>query len=289
MTIVIKASDANNDGVGLSFQTYINNFDKNFAAGGRGFFSSRARRLRGTPEHAFSESTQQSIGDTDHRRVVVGHQAGASEIAYDIQSHVVVGSIDALELGHNLSYTKATEDFKTGVDVRISGLGLTGSGAGNDVHNFLADISSGDASSLKALLAANSVKFVGSTGRDTFTGYKFADNLAGGGGHDKLAGVSGNDTISGGIGNDTVSGGFGTDVVQGGAGNDTFVFNTKLGGNVDTIKDFSVADDGIHLDSKVFTELEHRPPQGRRVPCRPVCRGCRRSHHLQRRHGNPVV
>ncbi|MCE8519324.1 flagellar biosynthesis protein FlgM, partial [Ruegeria pomeroyi] len=39
-------------------------------------------------------------------------------------------------------------------------------------------------------------------------------------------------------------------------GNDTFVFSTALGaGNIDTIRDYSVADDQIELASAIFTGL----------------------------------
>jgi Ca2+-binding RTX toxin-like protein len=46
-------------------------------------------------------------------------------------------------------------------------------------------------------------------------------------------------------------------IFTGGLGKDTFVFDTKPNRktNLDTIKDFSVADDTIWLDNKVFKKL----------------------------------
>ncbi len=71
-----------------------------------------------------------------------------------------------------------------------------------------------------------------------------------------LNGGGGNDTLSGLAGNDTLNGGTGNDVLTGGAGNDTFIFNSAPGAaNVDSISDFSVVHDSIHLDDAVFVGL----------------------------------
>jgi VCBS repeat-containing protein len=72
------------------------------------------------------------------------------------------------------------------------------------------------------------------------------------------AGAPGPDYLVGGAGNDTLNGGAGNDVLTGGAGKDVFLFKDKLNKstNVDTITDFSVRDDTIQLDNKVFTKLE---------------------------------
>jgi Ca2+-binding RTX toxin-like protein len=59
------------------------------------------------------------------------------------------------------------------------------------------------------------------------------------------------------LGDDVLKGGDGKDVLYGRAGKDTFVFDTKLNvkTNLDAIKDYSVADDTIWLDNKIFTKL----------------------------------
>jgi Ca2+-binding RTX toxin-like protein len=107
---------------------------------------------------------------------------------------------------------------------------------------------------------------VGTGGNDVLDGYEAEDRINGGGGHDKLYGGYHNDTLDGGSGNDLLDGGSGYDLLYGGLGNDTlaggeakdwFVFNTKphKSTNRDRIADYSVKDDTIWLDNKVFTRL----------------------------------
>jgi serralysin len=68
-----------------------------------------------------------------------------------------------------------------------------------------------------------------------------------------LTGGAGNDFISGRSGNDTLIGGAGSDTLTGGDDNDTFVFTATLGAsNRDTVADFNVADDVMHLDTGIF-------------------------------------
>ena len=62
--------------------------------------------------------------------------------------------------------------------------------------------------------------------------------------------------LIGNSGNNTLDGGAGADILIGGAGKDSFRFDTALGAsNIDTILDFTVGDDMIQLDHKIFTAL----------------------------------
>ena len=102
-------------------------------------------------------------------------------------------------------------------------------------------------------------------GNDTFTGSNYADTLYGFAGNDVMNGNSGNDNLYGGAGADTISGGAGQDLIYGGVGNDiltggsssdTFVFDTTLTNNKDTITDFSHTEgDMIYLSRNIFTQL----------------------------------
>lgn len=99
---------------------------------------------------------------------------------------------------------------------------------------------------------------------DGINGTPRNDIIKGGEGDDKLYAGAGNDRMTAGRGDDLLSGGSGADNMHGGAGQDAFLFNTKPNGttNLDTIRDFSVADDTVWLESSVFTEAG---PEGRLI------------------------
>ena len=75
--------------------------------------------------------------------------------------------------------------------------------------------------------------------------------------NNSLYGYAGNDFLNGGAGNDTILSGFGNDTIIGGSGMDTFVFDSILNAsaNMDSIVDFSVADDTIRLDQTFSSKL----------------------------------
>jgi hypothetical protein len=72
-----------------------------------------------------------------------------------------------------------------------------------------------------------------------------------------LVGTKRADKLMGGPGDDRLYGKDGKDVLTGGAGKDVFVFDTRPNKktNLDTIRDYSVADDSIYLDNKYFKKL----------------------------------
>ena len=89
------------------------------------------------------------------------------------------------------------------------------------------------------------------------TGNGMSNTLLGNAAANRLTGLSGADTINGGAGNDTLLGGGGKDILTGGLGNDFFVFNTALNAstNIDTLKDYTAANDTIRLENSIFTSL----------------------------------
>jgi Ca2+-binding RTX toxin-like protein len=91
---------------------------------------------------------------------------------------------------------------------------------------------------------------------DSINGTPRNDIIKGGEGNDRLYAGAGNDRMTGGNGDDLFSGGSGADNMHGGAGRDAFLFNTRPDGtlNLDTIRGYSVADDTIWLESRIFTE-----------------------------------
>jgi serralysin len=83
------------------------------------------------------------------------------------------------------------------------------------------------------------------------------ENLIGSNFNDALNGDKANNRINGGAGNDVIKGYAGNDTLTGGSGQDIFVFNSALNAatNVDTVTDFNVTADTIHLDNLIFTAL----------------------------------
>jgi hypothetical protein len=79
------------------------------------------------------------------------------------------------------------------------------------------------------------------------------DTIRGESGNDLITGDGGADLLYGGDGGDGIGGGVGNDMLEGGAGRDRFTFDTAPGaGNVDTIEDFTAADDTIYLKTEIF-------------------------------------
>jgi Ca2+-binding RTX toxin-like protein len=134
-----------------------------------------------------------------------------------------------------------------GNDVLVGGSGADAfsGGVGSDTASY-EDATAGIIASLVSP-ATNTGDAKGDTYNsiENLTGSAFADTLTGNNGANILNGGNGADMIVGGLGNDTLTGG---------AGADTFFFNAALNGstNVDTITDFSVADDTFRLENTGF-------------------------------------
>jgi serralysin len=73
----------------------------------------------------------------------------------------------------------------------------------------------------------------------------------------RLYGHDGDDNVQGGNWNDLLVGGAGSDTLDGGSGRDTFMFDYQatLGAGIDRIKNFSVAEDSIQMNSELYTSL----------------------------------
>ncbi|MBL0405041.1 hypothetical protein JKG68_13775 [Microvirga aerilata] len=97
----------------------------------------------------------------------------------------------------------------------------------------------------------------GGSGNDNLDGRSGNDALTGSRGNDRLYGSFDDDVLSGGSGNDRLYGESGADILRGGSGRDAFVYNAvpNSQADVDTIRDFSVANDTFWLNNSVFTGL----------------------------------
>lgn len=199
MTITINMQDANNDGIGIDFEAYLNAYDAGFTQGYWGFFNDPAAGPFSGNEYAFSSSTQSNLTtpiSSSHQSVIV--ESGASNLNYNFGTHNLEGSVDAINFGHGLSHNAATDSYGQANDIAISGLGLSGTGAGDVVHNFVYDLMQGNTAQLNSLIQSNDLHYVSSTGNDVMYGYSGDDTFAfqGGNGHDVVKNFSsGNDTV----------------------------------------------------------------------------------------------
>jgi Ca2+-binding RTX toxin-like protein len=140
-------------------------------------------------------------------------------------------------------------------------------GAGDDTYivDSLGDIvsedngSGGDAGGIDTVrssvswILGDNVEYLVLTATDSIngTGNTLNNIIKGNSADNSLFGEAGNDTLESNEGNDSLYGGAGNDRLTGGVGNDIFGFNNFSEG-VDTITDFSVADDFIQVSAAGF-------------------------------------
>ena len=108
-------------------------------------------------------------------------------------------------------------------------------------------------------------QLTGSSGDNVLYGNGGDDRLYGGDGDDTLHGGDGDDTLRGGDGNDTLRGGEGNDRLRGGEGKDDLygglgsnIFGFSDGEGHDTVHDFRVGIDRLHLYTSDPVEVEFR-------------------------------
>ncbi|MFI0847712.1 beta strand repeat-containing protein [Mesorhizobium sp. IMUNJ 23232] len=140
-----------------------------------------------------------------------------------------------------------------------------GGGDGNDVlaggvgADYLNGGNGADTASYAGAAAGVIVNLAapaGNTGEAAGDSFISIENLEGSGFGDRLSGNSAANAISGLNGADVIDGGAGSDRLTGGAAKDFFVFSSALGtSNIDTIADFSAADDTIRLDNAIFAAV----------------------------------
>ena len=145
-------------------------------------------------------------------------------------------------------------DGLTGPVSRFDDEGITfvssRSGLTFDVRDLVSGVQRGDQFEVVRL---------GTQGDDTLTAVEESRPyyINAGMGNDTVSGGRANDFLVGGAGNDTLAGRGGNDSLIGGGGQDTFVFDAALdaAANLDSILDFTPADDTIQLSGAVFAGL----------------------------------
>jgi Ca2+-binding RTX toxin-like protein len=195
--------DASRSTGGLDFEAFIRGgFLSDITANGFPVFDN-SQALSG-------EEMFLNYGAAPDKKYLLAH---GSSLSYDMNTHVVGGTINTIEYGTrgSGSFDSTTGYFTGGsTQLRITGLELSSSTMQGIVQLFTAAHMYGsnyNATYLKAYadaLDAAGQNYIGSAGSDVFGGGQFDDDIAGNGGNDILRASQGNDTIDGGADTDTV-------------------------------------------------------------------------------------
>ncbi len=170
MSVTITLSDTNNDGTGINFLSYLSDYDSNFTRSGWGTFNTTNPFDYSGTEFGFKNSDASTS-------VVLGSTSGGDDLEYEFSSHVLEGSLDSVSFGTGLSLdTVNNVHVQTTVDIEITGLNLTGTGTGNDVHTVAYDLMQGNDDELLNQFD-NGVTYVSSTGKDVMAGFAGDDTF----------------------------------------------------------------------------------------------------------------
>lgn len=222
-----------------------------------------------TIEGGAGDDTLNGEGGTDTVKYSAASSAVTVSLALAAAQNTGGAGIDTLSAFENLTGS-AYADVLIGNDAANTILGGNGNdiidgGAGNDILNgeggtdtltytsatFAITINLGLTTAQAtggsgSDTVSNFENLTGSGFNDTLTGSATANTIYGGNGADTIRGNGGNDILYGDGGNDFLYGGAGADTLTGGAGGDRFMFESTAHG-VDTITDFSLADDKIDI------------------------------------------
>lgn len=194
----IDFNDANNDGTGIDFLSYLTAWDASFTPGYYGFFSNVPTDFVGN-QFAVADSNSTTVGGVGSADTVVIDSGSAGDLYYDIVSHVLAGNVDGATFGQGLSYNSGSDTFSQSAwDIDISGLGLSGTGAANPVHNFVYGIMQGNPANLLSVLNSQNNTFNGSSGDDVLYSFDGNDTFTGNAGYDTFVfqGTDGNDVVT---------------------------------------------------------------------------------------------
>lgn len=169
MSITITLSDANGDGTGINFLSYLSDYDTNFTGSGWGGFNS--------PSLGSFSGTEYAISNSGAATSVVMGSASGDTLDYNFGSHILEGSLDSVSFGSGLSLNSTTDEWEqTTTDIDIEGLGLTGTGSGNDVHNVVYDLMQGNDDELLNEFDSG-VTYISSSGNDVMAGFAGEDTF----------------------------------------------------------------------------------------------------------------
>lgn len=221
MAITINFSDANSDGKGIDFKTYMKTFDKKYEASDFGGFVNEDYDDGGTPGNMNDDIWHGDDyvtwdGRTNGQSVIF--EGGADGWKYVFDGHVMGGDLTAITFGTGTKENDSNPEYTNNGEMRISFAEME---IPDFSKSWVSDLSDNDlksnTASLKKFLNSDSIEFNGSDGKDKFTGFNRADTLDGGAGADTLGGGKGADTFvfESGDGKDTITDfGKGADVID---------------------------------------------------------------------------
>lgn len=259
MAISIDFTDANNDGKGIDFATYMKTFDKKYEASDFGGFINENYDDGGTAGNMNDDVWKGDDyvswdGKTNGQSVIL--EGGQDGWKYVFDGHVMSGDITAMTFGTGTKESDSNPEYTNNGEIRIS---FDEMEIPDYSDSWISDLSDSDVknntASLMKFLNSDSIEFTGSAGKDKFTGFNKADTLHGEGGAD---------TLGGGKGNDIVYGDEGSDKLAGGKGIDTFIFES--GDGKDTISDFGNGADVIDFSGQFasFDEIIEAATDGKK-------------------------
>lgn len=238
MAISINFSDANNDGKGINFASYMKTYDKKYEASDYGGFINEDYDDGGTQgdmqDDVYRGDDYVTWNGINNGQSVI-FEGGQDGWKYVFNGHVMGGDISAITFGTGTKESDDVPEYTNNGEIRIS---FDEFEIADYSKSWISDLSDSDiksnTASLMKFLNSDSIEFTGSNGKDVFAGFNKADTLHG---------ESGADTLNGGKGNDVVYGDAGNDTLTGGKGIDTFMF--QAGDGKDKITDFGNGADVI--------------------------------------------
>jgi Ca2+-binding RTX toxin-like protein len=193
-------------------------------------------------DNAGDSVVEAANGGTDQVFSSVGYT-----LALNVENLTLTGSANINTNGNALNNKIVGNSGNNIIDGKAGADVMTG-GAGNDTYRV---DNSGD-----------SIVEATGGGTDLVTssiGYTLGQNVENltltGTANINMNGNTDANVMIGNTGNNIINGKLGNDTLTGGGGQDTFVFDSALTGNVDTVADFSAANDTIRLDRSIFAAI----------------------------------
>lgn len=193
MAISITVNSAS--GTSFDVNSYLQGLTGGFSSSNRGVFYDG-----GSDDNVYQQYALDSNGTTAGGDSFIA----SGDLTYNFGA--LDGSLDTLSFGTSLNYTypgsgvESTTEITLGAGpvLVLDGLGLNDSsqagGTGDDVHDVLYGMMTGNSTPLETYLAANDIEFQGGAGNDTFVSGAGADLFLVSAGGDTYTGGSGVDT-----------------------------------------------------------------------------------------------